>query len=134
MTKSTIYATAGVLQQPNGDILMTQRPGDKTWSGYWEFPGGKIESNETPLEALTRELKEEINISISQAKHLIDITYEYPKRFVHLSVFVVHSWLHEIEPLEGQSFKWISLTQAMNHAKKLPTTDEILKALKQQLG
>ena len=60
-------AAAAVIQRHDGFLLMAQRPPGRGWSGWWEFPGGKIEINESPFEALQRELQEEINISANDA-------------------------------------------------------------------
>ncbi|MFZ9495965.1 MAG: NUDIX domain-containing protein, partial [Candidatus Methylopumilus sp.] len=62
-----VRAAAAVIQREDGFLLMAQRPPGRGWSGWWEFPGGKIEENESPFEALQRELQEEINISANDA-------------------------------------------------------------------
>lgn len=90
--------SAGVLIRPDGRFLLALRPKGKTWGGYWEFPGGKIESGETALDALKRELKEEIGIEVQQA---------YPwLKFGHLNFFRITRWNGEIKSLEGQEFSW----------------------------
>jgi mutator protein MutT len=56
---SLTRAAVGVIQRADGWVLLNERPLGKPWSGYWEFPGGKIEENESPEQALKRELQEE---------------------------------------------------------------------------
>ena len=61
----------------NGSVLLAERPAGKPWSGYWEFPGGKVEANETPLEALKRELKEELGIVVQRAYPWLTRSFDY---------------------------------------------------------
>ena len=58
----------GILIRPNGDFLMTTRPAGKACAGHWEFPGGKLETNETVVDALRRELIEEIGVTIQNVQ------------------------------------------------------------------
>ena len=62
MTRPRVEVAAAVLQKEDGRFLLAQRPADKVYAGYWEFPGGKIESGESPAAALARELHEELAI------------------------------------------------------------------------
>ena len=64
-TRRRIAVVAAVLQRPDGRFLLAQRPPGKAYAGYWEFPGGKVEPDETPALALKRELQEELGINIS---------------------------------------------------------------------
>src|SRR3546814_1751300 len=67
MSKPLIEVAAGLILREDGWLLLAERPGDKPWSGWWELPGGKIESGETVLEALSRELQEELGIRVTAA-------------------------------------------------------------------
>ena len=67
MSKPEIFVAAGLILKPDGSLLLGQRPADKPWPGWWELPGGKIEAGETVLQALARELKEEIDIDVTEA-------------------------------------------------------------------
>ena len=81
--------------------------------GKWEFPGGKIESHETAHQALERELKEELNISISDAAKYLQIEHEYPEKKVILEVYRVTSFTGTPTGMEGQDVRWFSLEEMM---------------------
>ncbi|HET7833044.1 MAG TPA: Nudix family hydrolase [Gallionella sp.] len=101
-----VEVAAAVLQQPDGSFLLAQRPPDKIWAGYWEFPGGKIETGETPYHALVRELQEELGITVKTAYPWITRIFTYPHATVRLHFFRVTEWSGELHPHEGQEFSW----------------------------
>src|SRR3989338_5791989 len=94
------------MQRPDGSFLLAQRPADKIWAGYWEFPGGKIEPGETPYHALVRELREELGIGVETAYPWITRIFTYPHAMVRLNFFRVTEWSGELHPHEGQEFAW----------------------------
>ena len=106
--KKIVEVSAAVLQKPDGFFLLAQRPKDKIWAGYWEFPGGKIESGETPHHALVRELREELGITATTAYPWLTHVYTYPHATVRLNFFRVTAWSGELHPHEGQQFAWQS--------------------------
>ena len=101
-----VEVAAGVLQRPDGSYLLAQRPRDKIWAGYWEFPGGKIEPGETTYHALVRELREELGITVTTAYPWLTRVYTYPHATVRLNFFRVTAWSGELHPHEGQQFAW----------------------------
>lgn len=101
-----IEVAAAVLQKPDGSFLLAQRPPDKIWAGYWEFPGGKIEPGETPYHALVRELREELGIEVQTAYPWVTRVFAYPHAAVRLNFFRVTKWGGELHPHEGQQFAW----------------------------
>ena len=66
MTDRVVPVAAAVITRPDGKVLLAQRPPGKAFAGYWEFPGGKLEPGESPRDALTRELAEELGITEQQ--------------------------------------------------------------------
>ena len=66
LNRAVVDVAVGVLIRPDGDFLLTSRPQGKVYAGYWEFPGGKLEHGETVLQALQRELQEELGITTLQ--------------------------------------------------------------------
>ena len=101
-----VEVAAAVLQRPDNSFLLAQRPPDKIWAGYWEFPGGKIEPGETPYHALVRELREELGIEVTTAYPWVTRVFAYPHATVRLNFFRVTAWSGELHPHEGQQFAW----------------------------
>ncbi len=101
-----VEVAAAVLQKPDGTFLLAQRPEGKIWAGYWEFPGGKIESGETLYHALVRELREELGIEVQTSYPWVTRVYTYPHATVRLNFFRVTAWRGELHPHEGQQFSW----------------------------
>src|SRR5450759_4457425 len=101
-----VEVAAAVLQRPDGSFLLAQRPADKIWAGYWEFPGGKIEPGETPYHALVRELREELGITVATAYPWVTRVFTYPHATVRLNFFRVTAWSGDLHPHEGQKFSW----------------------------
>lgn len=119
---------AAVLTQPDGRVLLAQRPPGKVYAGYWEFPGGKVEPGESLEAALARELHEELGIVVSRACRWITRVFEYPHATVRLNFFRVFGWAGEPHPHEGQVFSW-QLPDAVEVTPLLPANFPILKAL-----
>ena len=103
-----IEVAVGVLQQ--GDrVLVGQRLVEDRYFQKWEFPGGKLEKNETPTDALTRELSEELGIEVIHSRPLIQLDHDYPDRRVRLYIYLVDNFEGEPQGVEGQSIKWVDL-------------------------
>lgn len=101
-----IDVAVGILIRPDGDILLGQRPEGKPYAGYWEFPGGKVESGESILSALKREFLEELGIEIETAAPWCGVEHRYPHAHVHLHFYLCYAWQGEPQSLEGQCFAW----------------------------
>ncbi|MGA9164935.1 MAG: Nudix family hydrolase [Thiobacillus sp.] len=119
---------AAVLTQPDGRVLLAQRPPGKVYAGYWEFPGGKVEPGETLQAALARELHEELGIVVNPSCRWITRVFEYPHATVRLNFFRVFEWQGEPHPHEGQVFSW-QQPDAVEVSPLLPANFPILKAL-----
>jgi len=111
-----LQVAVGVVKNPEGKILISLRHADLHQGGLWEFPGGKIEASETAEQALARELKEELNITVTAATPLIAVNHQYPDRFVQLNVFLVEQFSGEAKSLEGQPFKWVTPAELEHYA------------------
>ena len=104
--RKLVEVAVGVLIRPDGDFLLTSRPPGKVYEGYWEFPGGKLESGETVEQALRRELQEEIGITIGPVQAWKVETVDYPHALVGLNFCKVFDWSGELHMHEGQTFAW----------------------------
>lgn len=102
-------AVGVLLRQSNGQFLLTTRPTGKVYAGYWEFPGGKLEAGETVLQALTRELHEELGIHVTEASVWREQVVDYPHALVRLHFCKVTHWMGELTMREGQHCAWCAL-------------------------
>jgi 8-oxo-dGTP diphosphatase len=123
-----VEVAAAVLQKPDGTFLLAQRPADKIWAGYWEFPGGKVEPGETAHHALVRELREELGIEVVTAWPWITRVFTYSHATVRLHFFRVTDWRGELHPHEGQQFAWQYLPE-VSVSPILPANAPVLRAL-----
>jgi len=105
--RPTIRVVAGALFDPQGHVLIAQRPPGTHMAGRWEFPGGKIDAGETELEALRRELREELGVTLRDAERLLELSHDYPERRVEISMWRVTSYSGVPRSLDGQALKWV---------------------------
>lgn len=113
-----LYVVAGVLLDPAGRVLLAQRPPGKHLAGMWEFPGGKLEPGESPLEGLARELHEELDIHLApdSATQLVRVPWTYAGRALLLDAWRVLRWAGTPRSMEGQALQWRA-----PHDVELPT-------------
>ena len=109
MTQGIVRVAAAVIVAPDGRVLLAQRPAGKPYAGYWEFPGGKVESGETIEQALRRELQEELGIAIGPAQPWQVELVDYPHALVRLHFCKVFAWQGDFEMREGQAMAWQTL-------------------------
>ena len=107
MIKKSIDVAVGVLMR-NDLVLIARRSSFQPQGGMWEFPGGKIEENETAQAALIRELREELGVEVRTSSHLTDVRYDYPEYSVLLKVFSCFQFDGEPEGMEGQVIEWVA--------------------------
>lgn len=97
-----------VITNEEQHVLITQRPLHTSLGGRWEFPGGKLEVDESADDALRRELKEELNLDVIEYYFIGTVSYQYPERHVELLVYHVTQWSGMPQCMEGQlALKWI---------------------------
>lgn len=126
-----IEVVAAVIIGEQGRIFATQR-GYGDWKDWWEFPGGKMESGETPQQALKREIHEELDAEIEVGELLRTIDYDYPT--FHLTMHCFKCTLDGAVTLkEHEAAKWLQ-PQELSSVKWLPADKEIIKDLKKNNG
>lgn len=123
----TIKVVAAVIRKDNL-IFATQR-GYGEFKDKWEFPGGKIEENETKEEALAREIKEELNASISIDSFIKQIEYDYPSFHLVMDVYFCHLNNSHIELIEAENAKWLKIEEIYD-LDWLPADLELLQYIK----
>jgi len=125
---NTTHVVAGVIRNSSQQVLLALRPQHLHQGGLWEFPGGKVETGEAVERALQRELFEELDISVTQARPLIRIQHRYPDKHILLDVWQVETWQGVARGKEGQTLAWCDLAELSN--KPLPAANyPILKAI-----
>jgi 8-oxo-dGTP diphosphatase len=124
-----IHVAAGAIEDSQGRILVARRPQGVHQGGLWEFPGGKLESGETPAEGLARELWEELGVRVHATRPLIRVHHDYGDRHILLDVHRVISYSGEPAGREGQPLAWLT-PDAMDPAA-FPAADRpIIAALR----
>lgn len=102
-----INVVAAVIRDEEGRILITQRNLKKAQGGLWEFPGGKIEPEETKEHAIVREIKEELDVDIEYKDYLAEKVFEYPEKTINLIALECKKINGEIRLLEHESYAWV---------------------------
>lgn len=126
-----LRVAAGVLQR-RGEVLIARRPRGKHGENFWEFPGGKMEADESVIEALKRELSEELGISVTQTKPLLSLTHDYPEHRVHLEFLWVTAWEGEPSSREGQPLRWVPEAD-LGQVDFLPANTPVVAAIQDRL-
>ena len=125
-----IEVVAAIIKQDN-TIFATQR-GYGEFKGGWEFPGGKIESGETPERALEREIKEELNANIQVGDFLHTVEYDYPSFHLTMHCFICSLLSNEIHLTEHQAARWLD-KDSIDSVEWLPADVEVAEKVKMLL-
>jgi 8-oxo-dGTP diphosphatase len=123
-----VLVAACALVDADGRVLIAQRPHNKPMPGLWEFPGGKVEHGERPEQSLIRELKEELDITVSEdcLAPLAFASHAYPDFHLLMPLYVCRKWQGTLRPLEGQAVKWVAARMLRDYP--MPPADEPLIA------
>jgi 8-oxo-dGTP diphosphatase len=134
MTRPITEVAVGILISKDNNFLLANRPVGKPYEGYWEFPGGKIETGESIHQALVRELREELGIEVIESVAIGTIEHDYPHAYVRLYLQIVREWTGIPVGLEGQELAWQSsrIVTECNLSPLLPATISIIELMNNQ--
>ena len=123
-----LQISVGIIRNSQHEIFITQRAADAHMANKLEFPGGKIEADETPEQALVRELQEEVGITPTQSSVFETLEYQFPDRHIALWCWLVERWEGEPWGKEGQPAQWIAQS-ALNVDDFPPANEPVIKKL-----
>lgn len=125
--KKLIEVVVAIIFQ-DGKLFATQR-GYGEWKDWWEFPGGKIEPEETPKEALKREIREELATEIEVGDLLTTVEYEYPQFQLTMHCYLCSIISGQLSLLEHEDARWLAMNE-LDSVKWLPADVEVVRTLK----
>lgn len=110
-----INVAVAVVINKEEKVLIAKRHSHLHQGGKWEFPGGKIEESESAQEALIREIKEEVGLTITQTLPLMVLDYDYGDKLVSLNVWMVTDYTGVAIGAEQQEIRWVNKTELTNY-------------------
>ncbi|HVM84408.1 MAG TPA: (deoxy)nucleoside triphosphate pyrophosphohydrolase [Candidatus Binatia bacterium] len=133
MTLRILTVVAVALVDPDGRVLLAQRPEGRSMAGLWEFPGGKIHEDESPEAALIRELQEELGIDVAEAclAPFTFASHRYEAFHLLMPLYVCRRWKGTPVAREGQTLAWVRPERLGEYP--MPPADEPLVAMLQDL-
>ena len=129
-----VLVVAVALVDSDGRVLLARRPAGKSMAGLWEFPGGKVQPSETPEAALIRELKEELDIDVTEAclAPLTFASHRYERFHLLMPLYVCRRWNGIVTPREGQALTWVR-AQKLDQYEMPPADKPLIAALRDLL-
>ena len=126
MSVKIVLVAACALIDPDGRVLLAQRPEGKSMAGLWEFPGGKVEAGERPEDTLIRELREELGIVVREEclAPLAFASHGYPDFHLLMPLYVCRRWEGTVTPQEAQAIAWVRPNRLRDY--QMPPADEPL--------
>lgn len=110
-----ILVVAALIKKDNNVLIARRSTGDENVLGKWEFPGGKVEPNETEEHAIEREIKEEFELDIKANKYIINNVCEYPTKIVDLRLYECEYISGEFKLHDHSEYKWVNINELLNY-------------------
>ncbi|MDH5358375.1 MAG: 8-oxo-dGTP diphosphatase MutT [Gammaproteobacteria bacterium] len=105
----TVHVAVAVIVNNDREVLIALRQAHQHQGGFWEFPGGKVEQSETVFDALKRETAEELDLKITKASSLLQVSHQYADKAVLLDVWMVTEFDGQAKGREGQPLRWCAI-------------------------
>jgi len=118
-----VHVAAGIIVRDQ-QVFISKRSSEQHQGDKWEFPGGKVEPGESVLEALTRELKEEVNLEVVNAHVFHQLEFDYGDKVVQLDFYLVDNFEGVGEGLEGQQTEWVNIHDLTNYT--FPAANQVI--------
>ncbi len=126
-----VEVVAALIWDGQGRFMACQRPAHKARGLLWEFVGGKVEAGESKEDALIRECREELGVTVAVKDIFMEVDHVYPDLTVHLTLFNASIAQGEPRKLEHNDIRWLTIAEIDGYAF-CPADEEILKRLKEQ--
>ena len=110
-----ILVVAALIKKDNNILIARRSTGDENVLGKWEFPGGKVEPNETEEHAIEREIKEEFELDIKANKYITNNVCEYPTKTVDLRLYECEYISGEFKLHDHSEYKWVNINKLLNY-------------------
>ncbi|GIC76150.1 8-oxo-dGTP diphosphatase MutT [Moritella sp. F3] len=118
-----VHVAAGIIVRDQ-QVFISKRSSEQHQGNKWEFPGGKVESGESVLEALTRELKEEVNLDVLNADVFHQLEFDYGDKIVQLDFYLVDDFVGVGKGLEGQQTAWVNINALADY--QFPEANQVI--------
>jgi len=131
MPVKRVHVVAGIVRDAQGRILISRRHEHLHQGGLWEFPGGKVEADESVRAALARELHEELALTVITAEPFQQIRHDYPDKSVLLDFWLVSEFEGVARGVEGQPVEWVGVAALRDYefpAANVPIVDALIAA------
>ena len=128
LASNRVHVAAGIIVNSYGEILLAKRPDHTHQGGLWEFPGGKVERDENPEEALRREIKEELGVDLCDSclQPFTFVCHAYEEFHLSMFLFLCRRWEGVPQGKEGQNLKWVRVAEMKDYP--MPPADVPLVA------